>query len=52
MRDTPELRLKTGLRAVVETFDGVDLTLTPSQSIVLRNIEPKDRRNLEMLLKV
>ena len=43
VRDTPELRLKSGLRAVVETFEGVDLTLTPSQSIVLRNIEPKDK---------
>ena len=51
VRDTPELRLKSGLRAVVETFEGVDLTLTPSQSIVLRNIQPKDKLNLESLLR-
>jgi len=51
VRDTPELRLKTGLRQVVETFDGVDLTLTPSQSIILRNIQPKDKANLETLLR-
>ena len=41
VRDTPELRLKSGLRRVVDTFPGVDLTLTPSQSIVLRNIKPE-----------
>jgi sulfite reductase (ferredoxin) len=51
VRDTPELRLKTGLRKVVDTFPGVDMTLTPSQSIVLRNIRPKDRDNLESLLR-
>ena len=51
VRDTPELRLKTGLRNVVDTFPGVDLTLTPSQSIVLRNIMPSDRENIETLLR-
>merc|ERR1719247_4097380 len=51
VRDTPELRLKSGLRAVVDTFEGVDLVLTPSQSIVLRNIEANDRQALEALLR-
>jgi len=51
VRDTPELRLKTGLRKVVDTFPGVDLTLTPSQSVVLRNIAHADRENLESLLR-
>jgi sulfite reductase (ferredoxin) len=51
VRDTPELRLKSGLRRVVDTFQGVDLILTPSQSIVLRNIEPRDRENVESLLR-
>jgi sulfite reductase (ferredoxin) len=51
VRDTPELRLKSGLRKVVDTFHGVDMTLTPSQSIVLRNIKPGDRQNVESLLK-
>merc|ERR1719387_114853 len=51
VRDTPELRLKTGLRKVVDTFQGVDLILTPSQSIVLKNIQEHDRENLESLLR-
>ena len=46
VRDTPELRLKTGLRKVVDAFHGVDLVLTPSQSIVLKNIEEGDRTQL------
>ena len=37
---------------VVDTFPGVDLTLTPSQSIVLRNIAPNDRQNVESLLRM
>ena len=51
VRDTPELRLKSGLRAVVDNFPGVDMILTPSQSIVLRNIKSEDRENLESLLR-
>ena len=51
VRDTPELRLKSGLRNLVDNFPGVDMTLTPSQSIVLRNIKPADRNDVETLLK-
>jgi sulfite reductase (ferredoxin) len=51
VRDTPELRLKSGLRRLVDNFKGVDLILTPSQSIVLRNIQPADRQNVETLLR-
>jgi len=52
VRDTPELRLKSGLRAVVDNFAGVDLLLTPSQSVVLRNIQPADRMGVETCLKM
>ena len=31
VRDTPELRMKSGFRAVVDNFEGVDMLLTPSQ---------------------
>ena len=37
--DTPEVRLKTVLRVLVDRFD-LDMILTASQSIVLRNINP------------
>ena len=51
VRDTPELRLKSGLRHLVDNFPGVDLILTPSQSIVVRNIAPADKMNVESLLR-
>ncbi len=38
VRDTPELRLKSALRELVDSYP-VDLILTPSQSIVIKNIE-------------
>jgi len=52
VRDTPELRLKSGLRAIVDHFPGVDLLLTPSQSVVLRNIGAADREGVETCLKM
>jgi sulfite reductase (ferredoxin) len=50
VRDTPELRIKTCLRTLVDNY-GVDLLLTPSQSIVLRNIEPAHKYNVEAVLR-
>eukprot|EP00965_Chrysotila_dentata_P011623 380476-Pleurochrysis_carterae.AAC.1 len=50
VRDTPELRLKTCLRTLVDNY-GVDLLLTPSQSIVLRNIDPAHKYNVEAVLR-
>jgi sulfite reductase (ferredoxin) len=51
VRDVGDLKLKAALRKVVDTFPGVDLLLTPSQSVVLRGIEPADKENMEVLLK-
>jgi sulfite reductase (ferredoxin) len=48
--DRGELRLKTALRKLADNF-GVDLLLTPSQSIVLRHILPEDREKVQTLLK-
>jgi len=50
VRDTPELRLKTVLRLLVDKYD-MPMTLTPSQSIVLRDIAPKDKYDVETILK-
>ena len=50
IRDTPEVRLKTCLRMLVDRFD-LDMILTPSQSLVLRNIAPADRHTVEALLR-
>merc|ERR1719337_87750 len=51
VRDTPTVALKTVLRLLVDTFN-LPMTLTPSQSIVLRDIQPKDKNDVEMLLKL
>jgi len=50
VRDTPEVRLKTVLRLLVDRYD-MPMTLTPSQSIVLRDILPKDKFDVETILK-
>ena len=50
VRDTPEVRIKTCLRLLVDRY-GVDLILTPSQSVVLRNIAPADKYSVEAILR-
>jgi len=52
VRDTPELRMKSGFRAVVDNFEGVDMLLTPSQSVVFRNIRPEQKMGVESCLKM
>merc|ERR1719327_2465624 len=51
VRDTPTVALKTVLRLLVDTFN-LPMTLTPSQSIVLRDILPEHKEDVEMLLKL
>jgi len=50
VRDTEEVKMKTALRKVVDDF-GLDLMLTPAQSVVLRNIPAADKDKIEDLLK-
>jgi len=50
VKDTPKVQLKTCLRLLVDRYN-LDMTLTPSQSIVLRNISPKDKFDVEGILK-
>jgi sulfite reductase (ferredoxin) len=50
IRDTEQLKIKTALRQLVDLYD-TPMTLTPSQSIVLRDIAPKDKWAVETLLK-
>jgi sulfite reductase (ferredoxin) len=51
VRDTPEARIKSGLRNLVDTYPNIGMILTPSQSVVLRNITPEQKENVETLLK-
>lgn len=50
IRDTAGLSLKTCLRLLVDKYN-VPMILTPSQSIVLRDIHPKDKYDVEHILK-
>jgi len=50
IRDTEQASVKTCMRLLVDRYD-LPMILTPSQSIVLRNIEPKDRFAIEGILK-
>ena len=48
--DTPQSRIRTALREIVERF-GCDPILMPSQDIILSQIDPEDRDAIEHLLR-
>ena len=50
IKDTPEIRLKTGLREIVSRF-GTDIRLTPNQDILLTNIAQEDRPAIEAMIR-
>eukprot|EP00747_Dinoflagellata_sp_TGD_P129862 gnl/TRDRNA2_/TRDRNA2_174751_c1_seq2.p1 gnl/TRDRNA2_/TRDRNA2_174751_c1~~gnl/TRDRNA2_/TRDRNA2_174751_c1_seq2.p1 ORF type:complete len:713 (+),score=133.62 gnl/TRDRNA2_/TRDRNA2_174751_c1_seq2:26-2140(+) len=50
VRDSPEVQVKTALRTIVDTFPGIDLMLTPAQSVVLKNIKPDDKEKVQTIL--
>jgi sulfite reductase beta subunit-like hemoprotein len=49
VKDTPQCRLKTGLREAVQQFQP-EVRLTPSQNILLTNIQPGDWEKVASLL--
>eukprot|EP00968_Pinguiococcus_pyrenoidosus_P019739 scaffold2188_cov253-Pinguiococcus_pyrenoidosus.AAC.2 len=50
VRDIPDgPQWKTGLRALVDKFN-FDLTMTPSQSIIIRGIKPEQKEEVEAFL--
>ena len=50
VKDTESLRLKSCLRLLVDKYD-MPMILTPSQSIVLRDINPADKWDVEAILR-
>lgn len=50
IKDEGELRLKTGLRKILEKY-GMDTRLTPLQSVILCDINPQDRGDINRLLR-
>jgi sulfite reductase (ferredoxin) len=49
IKDEGDLRLKTGLRAVLQKY-GMDTRLTALQSVILCDIDPADKADIEALL--
>lgn len=49
VKDTDEMKLKTCLRHLVDTFD-MPMILSPSQSIILKDIKPEDKHKIEAVL--
>ena len=50
IQDTPELRMKSGLRTLLERCRP-DVRLTPMQDILLINLQPSQRPEIESLLR-
>ncbi len=48
--DTPELRLRSALRAVVEELRP-QVRLTPQQNVILADVRPRDRGRIDTLLR-
>ncbi|MGF1449441.1 MAG: NADPH-dependent assimilatory sulfite reductase hemoprotein subunit [Opitutales bacterium] len=50
VRDDGKHRVKSGLRAIAEIHDG-DFRLTPNQNLIIGNIDPANRPQIEQLLE-
>lgn len=49
--DGPNGRLKTMTRHVMDTFDGIELFVTPNQDLLFTNIQPADAERFEASLR-
>src|SRR4029078_12614219 len=49
VRDTPDCELMTGLREIAKIHDG-DFRLTANQNLIIANIDPAKRPQIESLL--
>jgi sulfite reductase (NADPH) hemoprotein beta-component len=50
VKDTPDYKLKTGLREIAKAHHG-DFRLTPNQNLIIGNVTPADRPRIEALLR-
>jgi len=49
VKDEGDFRLKTALRLLVDKYD-LPMILSPTQSLILRDIDPKDKADIEAIL--
>jgi sulfite reductase (ferredoxin) len=50
VKDEGSFRLKSGLRALVDKYN-LSMIISPTQSIIIRNINPKDKNGIEAVLR-
>eukprot|EP00179_Madagascaria_erythrocladioides_P011584 CAMPEP_0198370374 /NCGR_PEP_ID=MMETSP1450-20131203/156683_1 /TAXON_ID=753684 ORGANISM="Madagascaria erythrocladiodes, Strain CCMP3234" /NCGR_SAMPLE_ID=MMETSP1450 /ASSEMBLY_ACC=CAM_ASM_001115 /LENGTH=650 /DNA_ID=CAMNT_0044077915 /DNA_START=252 /DNA_END=2204 /DNA_ORIENTATION=+ len=50
IKDDGEFRLKTALRQVVDAY-GLDLTVSPNQNVILRNIDPERKKDIDAIFR-
>ena len=50
IKDVDDLRIKTGLRTILEKY-GMDTRLTPLQSVILCDIAPENRADINRILR-
>merc|ERR1719491_2827364 len=50
VKDEGDFRLKSAIRALVDTYD-LHSIMSPTQSIIFRDIDPKDREGIDTLLR-
>lgn len=50
VKDEGSFRLKTALRVLVDKYN-LSMILSPTQSIIFRDIDPKDKQNIEAILR-
>jgi sulfite reductase (ferredoxin) len=50
VKDEGDFRLKTALRVLVDKYD-LSMILSPTQSLIFRDIDPKDKEGIEAVLR-
>jgi len=50
VKDEGDFRLKTALRVLVDKYN-IDMILSPTQSIILKDIDPKDKDDIDAILR-
>ena len=50
VKDEGDFRLKTALRVIVDKYN-LTMVMSPTQSIIMKDIDPKDRADIESILR-
>merc|ERR1712216_465991 len=50
VKDEGDFRLKSALRVIVDKYD-LDMILSPTQSLILRDVDPKDKDSIDAIFR-